>query len=183
MSTVGGETKDGKIFLLFCLALRVDDIIDIIDLVMKETKGMTTVLDIAAYILKKIDSLTAMKLQKLVYYSQAWSLVWDEKALYPEKIEAWANGPVAPNLYQAHRGLFEISRKIFKRGSPSKLTSQQRETVDAVIKFYGKHTSQWLSDLTHRENPWKDAREGLNPGQRGQREITTAAMAEYYGGL
>ena len=37
------------------------------------------VFDVAAYILQKTGSMTTMKLQKLVYYSQAWSLVWDEK--------------------------------------------------------------------------------------------------------
>ena len=51
------------------------------------------VLDIAAYILCKQGAMTAMKLQKLVYYSQAWSLVWDDKPLFRERIEAWANGP------------------------------------------------------------------------------------------
>ena len=53
-----------------------------------------SVLDVAAYILKKLGSMTTMKLQKLVYYSQAWSLVWDEQSLFIESIEAWANGPV-----------------------------------------------------------------------------------------
>ena len=42
------------------------------------------VFDVAAYILEKIGSMTTMKLQKLVYYSQAWSLVWDEKRLFEE---------------------------------------------------------------------------------------------------
>jgi len=53
--------------------------------------------------------MTAMKLQKLAYYSQAWSLVWDEKALFPEKIEAWANGPVVRALYDRHRGMFKVT--------------------------------------------------------------------------
>ena len=51
------------------------------------------VFDVAAYILEQKGSMTTMKLQKLVYYSQAWSLVWDEKPLFEEAIEAWANGP------------------------------------------------------------------------------------------
>jgi len=46
--------------------------------------------DVAAYILKKQGEMSAMKLQKLVYYSQAWSLVWDEKPLFRAQIEAWA---------------------------------------------------------------------------------------------
>ena len=65
---------------------------------------MANALDVAAAILKRTGPIPAMKLQKLVYYSQAWSLVWDDRPLFKDRIEAWANGPVIPNLYRAHRG-------------------------------------------------------------------------------
>jgi uncharacterized phage-associated protein len=118
-----------------------------------------------------------------VYYSQAWSLVWDEAPLFGDHIEAWANGPVVPRLYRAHRGRFQIGQHQLPTGDPEALSRDQRETVDSVIEFYGSHTPQWLSDLTHAEDPWKGARDGLNPGQRGSREITVDALAEYYGSL
>jgi len=57
--------------------------------------------DVAAYILKNGGRMSVMKLQKLVYYSQAWHLVWEDKRLFSDRIEAWANGPVVPNLYPA----------------------------------------------------------------------------------
>lgn len=142
---------------------------------------MATVHDVAAYILEKQGEMTAMKLQKLVYYSQAWSLVWDEEPLFPERIEAWANGPVVPALYELHRGQFKLSE--WPQGNPETLTPDQKETIDEVLKFYGPRPSQWLSDLTHRELPWIEARRGLGPSERGSREITYASMAEYYGSL
>lgn len=141
---------------------------------------MASVHDLAADILQKQGRMTAMKLQKLVYYCQAWSLVWDEAALFPERIEAWAGGPVVPALYYKHRGQFEVSTW---EGDPTLLTQTQRETVDSVLKFYGKKTGQWLSELTHKEEPWLNAREGLAALERGNREITLAAMHEYYGKL
>jgi len=140
------------------------------------------VIDVAAYILNKQGSMTAMKLQKLVYYSQAWSLVWDERPLFQARIEAWANGPVARVLYYEHQGKFRVSRKSIE-GSARALSPQERETVDAVLAYYGEKPSQWLSDLTHAEGPWLGARAGLQAGERGNREITKASMAEYYGGL
>ena len=70
---------------------------------------MITVHDVAAYILNKTGEITAMKLQKLVYYSQVWSLVWDEQPLFEARIEAWANGPVIPELYNEHRGQFLVN--------------------------------------------------------------------------
>ena len=143
---------------------------------------MANVFDVAKYILQQTGEITAMKLQKLVYYSQAWSLVWDEKPLFPERIEAWANGPVVPELYQVHRGAFAVNEAMFE-GEPKKLTKDEKETIDAIIKTYGNKPSQWLSDLTHIEEPWKNAREGLQMGERGNHEISLASMAEYYGSL
>jgi uncharacterized phage-associated protein len=143
---------------------------------------MTNVFDVAAYILEKTGPITAMKLQKLVYYSQAWSLVWDEEKLFPQRVEAWANGPVAPELYRHFRGTFKVST-CGKKGDSSKLTADQFETVDSVLKYYSDRDPQWLSDLTHSESPWKDARLGMSPGERGNQVITPAAMAEYYGSL
>ena len=137
--------------------------------------------DVAAYILEQLGSVTAMKLQKLVYYSQAWSLVWDERPLFQARIEAWANGPVVPALYASHRGQFRIA--TWPKGDPRRLKTSERETVDAVLKFYGDKSSQWLSDLTHRERPWLEARANLLPGERGEALITLASMAEYYGSL
>ena len=142
---------------------------------------MCTSLDTAAYVLAKMGPLPAIKLQKLVYYSQAWSLVWDGKHLFRDKIEAWASGPVAPRLYKAHRGKYEVKKIV--GGDARTLKAPQRESVDSVLKYYGDKPPHWLSELTHQETPWKMARVGLIPGQRGNREITREAMAEYYSSL
>ena len=139
---------------------------------------MATVFDVAAFILEKKGSVTTWKLQKLVYYSQAWSLVWDDEPLFQEEIQAWINGPVCPALYQEHRGHFQIDS--INGGEPRNLTRDQRETVDAVLSFYGDKSPQWLSDLTHMEAPWRDAREGLSPRVRGDSVISLESMAEYY---
>jgi uncharacterized phage-associated protein len=140
-----------------------------------------TVHDVAAYALSKQGEMSAMKLQKLVYYSQAWSLVWDEKPLFKAKIEAWANGPVVREVYEKHRGQFLV--KAWPDGDPSKIKGAAKKTVDSVLSFYGDKSGQWLSELTHKEDPWREARSGLSDEDRSSQEITHAAMAEYYGGL
>jgi uncharacterized phage-associated protein len=140
----------------------------------------TTVHDIAAYIVPKQGPMTALKLQKLVYYAQAWSLVWDERPLFSESIEAWANGPVVRELYDRHRGQYTVHGW---KGNVDALDAAARETIDAVLSLYGSKDSHWLSNLTHQEDPWKNARVGLRPGDRGDHEITHAAMHEYYSSL
>ena len=148
---------------------------------------MATALDVAAYILSKLKEssrdVTHMKLQKLLYYSQAWSTVWDEKALFDERIEAWVNGPVVPSVYAQLRGAFIVRPEQLVRADGICLTAEQRATVDRILDFYGAKDPQWLSDLTHAERPWREAREGLTPGERGNAEISLAALAEYYGSL
>jgi uncharacterized phage-associated protein len=147
-----------------------------------KASSLPTVRDVAEYVLHKCGAMSAMKLQKLVYYAQAWSLVWDDAPLFTERIEAWANGPVSPALYQAHRGAFHVEPGMLG-GRASVLTPTQAETVNAVLNFYGDKSPQWLSDLTHFEAPWREARQGLDPGERGNAAISHAAMVEYYGSL
>lgn len=142
---------------------------------------MTNALDVAQYIVNKCGPVAAMKLQKLVYYAQAWSLVWDGRPLFRNRIEAWANGPVTPTLYYAHKGQFLVSR--IAGGVSRRLGTTQRGTIDAIIDYYARHSPLWLSNLTHAEKPWRNARKGLKPGERGNNVITRSAMEEYYGGL
>lgn len=145
---------------------------------------MANVLDVAAYILEKIGEATAMKLQKLVFYSQAWSLVWEEEPLFDDPIQAWANGPVTPTLYQAHRGMFKIAPGMIG-GNPTALSGIERENVDIVLAYYGDKSAQWLSDLTHMEAPWNAARDraGVSDGDNCAEVIRLDDMAEYYSGL
>lgn len=139
-------------------------------------------MDVAKFILKKHGEMSAMKLQKLVYYCQAWSLVWDDRPLFKERIKAWANGPVVPQLYQAHKGRFQVDPSHIA-GDPEVLDASAKGTIAGVLKFYGDKPAQWLSDLTHKERPWKKARGSRGPDDTGGDEITHEAMAEYYGSL
>lgn len=144
---------------------------------------MAEMFSVATYIVESLGKMTAMKLQKLMYYAQAWHLVWDEEPLFQEDFEAWANGPVIPKLYAAHRGKFTVTASDFEGQASGTLTPSERGTVDAVIKFYGDKSAQWLSDLTHQESPWLDARGEAPDGTRCDTEISKSSMHEYYSGL
>jgi len=141
--------------------------------------------DVAAYIVKQrqkgSSKLTAMKLQNLLYYCQAWSLVREEAPLFTEEIQAWAMGPVITELYDWHRGMLYV--EIGSKGDPDALSPEQQDTVDRILDVYGHKTAQWLSNLTHMETPWKAARAGLQPGEWGSKTITHASLHEYYDSL
>ena len=123
-----------------------------------------------------------MKLQKLCYYAQAWSLVWDDAPLFDEDFEAWANGPVCPELFHKTQGQF-IVHASDEQGDVSRLSDNQKDSINKVLDFYGDKDAQWLSQLTHLEEPWKSARRGVPMGMGSSNIISKDSMAVYYGGL
>lgn len=135
---------------------------------------MASVHDVAAFILGELGQMGTMKLQKLVYYAQAWSIVWDEHPLFSEGVEAWDKGPVVRELYREHRGVPTIA--ALDRGDPSALSPDQKATIAAVLAFYGTCDEWWLSELSHRESPWLDAREAGTPNPI----ISHAAMQAFF---
>lgn len=142
---------------------------------------MASVLDVAQHILDLRGPMTAMKLQKLTYYCQAWHIAWTDDVLFSSRIEAWVEGPVVPDLYRMHRGAFRVSK--IRGGDPSKLTKREQNTIASVVKFYGDKSPQWLSDLTHQEAPWREVRSGLGDRVGSTREVTPEAMGRYYSSL
>jgi uncharacterized phage-associated protein len=141
------------------------------------------VLDVARYILEQTGPITAWKLQKLVYYSQAWSLVWDERVLFEDDFEAWANGPVVRALFNVHKGRLNVDAPMFHRGDSVDLDDTARETIDIVLRDYGKFSGRELSEITHSERPWREARKGIPPGDPSENIIDRDTMIDFYLGL
>lgn len=142
---------------------------------------MATVDDVAAYILSRTGQISTMKLQKLLYYCQGWSLAWDGTPLFSNKFEAWANGPVVRDVFDRHRGRFVVTDWVW--GDDSTLTDDERETVNVVCDSYGQLSGQQLSERTHIERPWLEARGNLRPGDYGVDEISLDTMQDFFGGL
>jgi uncharacterized phage-associated protein len=139
---------------------------------------MASAYDVAAFILAELGqrNVGKMQLQKLVYYSQAWSLAWDRQPLFFEPIEAWDKGPVVGELLERSEPSPQIARI---GGDASKLSDGQRGTISAVLDFYGGRSGTWLSALSHREQPWRNARAGATGGQKPI--ITHDAMCAFFG--
>jgi uncharacterized phage-associated protein len=129
------------------------------------------------------DNLTPLKLQKLAYYSQAWSLVWEGKPLFEEDFQAWANGPVSQELYSKHKGLYVLDKDFLSEFSSHEFSGEDLHTIKVVLKFYGDKAPFYLSELTHRERPWKDARGETPMGESSTAVISKDVMQDYYTGI
>jgi len=144
---------------------------------------MTNVKHVARYIIEQLGSVTTMKLHKLTYYAQAWSLAWDGVPLFEEDFQAWANGPVCVDLFIAHRGQFEVEYDFLTDYANYPFTTEQIETINVVLKDYGNKSPHYLSELTHMERPWKEARGNTPPGEISHNIIEKQSMQDYYSGL
>jgi len=125
--------------------------------------------------------ITHLKLQKLVYYAQAWSLAFFDRPLFAEEIQAWAFGPVVPSLFQRFKG-----SGWQNLGKPSKcpaFDAQTEELLKEIMRVYGRFDAKYLERLTHQEEPWKEARKGLDPEESSTRVITKGKMKQYYSAL
>lgn len=145
---------------------------------------MTHINDVAAYILSARGPMTAMKLQKLCYYAFGYHLAWEGEPLFPEPFEAWANGPVSPDLYAKHRGRYQLRAGDID-GDPDALSPGQRESVDIVLENLGDYSAHDLSAMTHREAPWKRARRraGARPLERSTERLDVGDIYEFFDAL
>lgn len=133
---------------------------------------MATARDVMMYLHARFPSEREMKLQKLLYYVKAWSLVWDGQPLFPEPVQAWRHGPVVPSM----RHVMSLP------ADAGRLTEREVDVVEAVLEYYGGMSASALRGLTHAERPWIEAWEARPAGSdAGNAEIGAESMMRFYG--
>jgi uncharacterized phage-associated protein len=145
---------------------------------MFNSRAMVRVHDVAAFILRECGRMSTMKLQKLAYYAQCWTLVHQGEPLFADEFQAWIEGPVCPALYDRHRGQFHVSS--WPLGNPDALAPETSDFLRRVLGAYSGKSGRWLSDLTHRERPWVEARAGLASDEPSRKVIGRETMKDYY---
>lgn len=124
---------------------------------------MNTAVEIANYFLTLVDSesgdsLTNLKLQKLVYYAQGFHLAITGQPLFEDSIEAWEHGPVVPTLYHSFKQHGSEPIPSPEEGiDPARYSTETKEILDDVFDVYGQFSAWKLRNMTHQEPPWKEA--------------------------
>jgi len=119
-----------------------------------------------------------LKLQKLLYYSQAWYLALYGKPLFNEDFEAWVNGPIIPSQYKRFQNF--KGEPIVQERSKSKTRPKLTKHLGAVLGAYGDFSSFDLAVLSHSEPPWLEARQGLSPEAQSKNIISKESMERYF---
>lgn len=147
---------------------------------------------ITHYINQKGDTISPKKLQKLLYYVEAWNLVYFKKPLIDEDFQAWVHGPVLPSIYHQLKEYKwnnikvvvdeedtpdELVQSIIKKNH---LSEDTLSLIYSVLDKYGSLNSLQLELLTHSESPWLNARKGIPPHQNCNNVISKKEMKEFY---
>lgn len=152
--------------------------------------NMNTINDIADCIISKIKledegaSLINLKLQKLLYYVQAWSLGINNKPMFEGSFEAWVHGPVNRAIYNrfnATKYLYSEINLEDRINTNVEISTSDAEFVDFILENYNKYSGAELENMTHSEIPWMKARGHAGAYERCEAEISTELMTAYYG--
>ena len=136
--------------------------------------------DVASVICaRSAASPTAMKLQKLLYYAQAWHLAVTDRPLFAEDVQAYRDGPVVPEVRWARRER-ESRRPAVQQTTDIELDDLSSGVIDLIMAAYGSKSGDELSALTHDELPWREARGDLPEGANGNTAISKLTMADFY---
>lgn len=164
---------------------------------------MRDIKDVARYLglslLSKGLSVSPLKLQKMLYYTQSWYMVFfgRENTLFEDNPQAWVNGPVYPVIYYEYKDKVEdmcahlhakefgckddaLAKEAKQLAQRMNLSEDEIQCIDSVVMLYGSKSQNQLIFLTHAESPWADQRKGLSPFDYSQREISLDAMYNYY---
>lgn len=158
---------------------------------------MYPVLDVSRYVINYSNDsgsgISNLKLQKILYFIQAYFLVATSKPCFSEKIEAWDFGPVVPVAYHEfkHFGSGNIP-KIFSyvdidpdhfwnsglaTYGDNCISEDDKKRIRAVVDRFSDYSAADLVKITHRQLPWQNA---YVPYMNN--EITQRAIEAYFHG-
>lgn len=131
---------------------------------------MERIIDVAQYIFREYEKMSSspideMKLHKLLYFVQRESIAITGTPMFTEKFEGWKYGPVScvvRNCYTKD-GLYDSEREI------SEISPENAYITKNILLQYGVYESWKLSELSHKELSWRNARKGLLPEENGSR--------------
>lgn len=160
---------------------------------------MVNIHDVAKYTILRLlqngNSVSPLKLQKIMYYLQAWFLVYFNDPLFEEEPEAWVNGPVYRVIFDEYKykGIYdqftmadlgltekESTKALANLHQSMILSDQQWALVEQVLTHYGSMSQDRLVFLTHSQKPWNEAREGVAPFAYSEQKISFKSIRDYY---
>ena len=141
-------------------------------------------LRVISYVFERLEEVTPLMLQKLLYFIQGVSYALNAKPMFTENCQAWVHGPVYPEVYDIFRDFkynpIEDARFVIFECAEDVLTEEECRTIDLVVNTFGEYGGKVLERITHEEMPWKLARKGYTDNIPSNETITMENIEEYY---
>lgn len=141
-------------------------------------------LRVISYVFEKLEEVTPLMLQKLLYHIQGVSYALNKKPMFSEDCQAWVHGPVYPEVYDLFKDFkynaIEDERFAIFKGRENQLTEEERKTIDLVVDTFGEYGGKVLEKITHRELPWQSARIGYTDTVPSNEPISKESIEAYY---
>lgn len=157
---------------------------------MVKTKEYQTIdsIVLSNYILKHYGPMSHLKLQKLLFYCDAYCLAYFGKELITDQFEAWVHGPVSRKVFNELKGQAVLYTDVAYSETLGmdvdaefgKLTTDQQELITAVLTQLSAWTGLELERATHSERPWQLARVGYDDAQSCHEVISKQEMMQFY---
>lgn len=155
------------------------------------------VLDVSRYIINysnlKDYGISNLKLQKILYFVQAYFLIQTSHPCFKEKIEAWDFGPVVPKAYCEYKqygcgdipttksfimidkdNIWNSKRVKFKEIA---ISDDDKSLIDKVVDKFSEYSATDLVELTQHQTPWIDAISSQS------NEIKNESIFEYFNSI
>ena len=141
-------------------------------------------LNVISYIFEKMEEITPLALQKILYFIQGFNLAIYGKEMVKEECKAWEHGPVFREVYDIFKDFkynpIEDDRFVIFENTESKLDINEKEIIDLVINTFGVYSAKTLERITHSETPWIEARLGYDDGIPSNVLISKNSMKDYF---
>ena len=141
-------------------------------------------LRVISYVFERLEEVTPLMLQKLLYFIQGVSYALNGKPMFSENCQAWVHGPVYPEVYEMFRDFkynpIEDARFAIFDGNKDELTEDERIVVDLVVNTFGEYGGKVLERITHSEKPWKNARKGYGENIPSNELLSMESIKSYF---
>ena len=141
-------------------------------------------LRVIAYIFEKLEEVTPLMLQKLLYFIQGVYSALYGKPIFEEDCRAWVHGPVFSEVYELFRDFkynpIEDARFALFEGAEDALTDDEKNVIDLVLNTFGMYGGKVLERITHNEDPWKEARKGYGDSIPSSEILRKERIMRYY---
>lgn len=143
---------------------------------------------LANYILKHYGPMSHLKLQKLLFYCDAYCLAYFGQELISDKFEAWVHGPVSRKVFNELKGASLLYADMYYSQIPgidedaifNLLPIDVKDLLTDVLGSLSQWSGIELERATHRERPWIEAREGYAEADKCHNEISKATTLSFY---